>query len=231
MTVSFLRHNSFFGPEDTNQTVLNIIGVGATGSWVGLLAAKMGWHHFRVWDLDIVESHNLPNQIYDSKHIGMKKVDAFKEVLLRFNPNCIVETHDCFYTSDDFASSIEGAVFIAVDSLKARKDIMTGLKSNPMVDLILETKMGFTHAELNFIEPLDINYIDNYLSMLKNDDEVEESACNARIITTLTNIVASTLVHELCNYYKRYTMNEETKQSFKLIFNIEDTLRVFNIQS
>ena len=231
MSVSFLRHNSFFGPEDTDQAVLNIIGVGATGSWVGLLAAKMGWHHFRVWDLDIVESHNLPNQIYDSKHIGMKKVDAFKEVLLRFNPHCIIETNDCFYTSDTFASSVEGAVFIAVDSLKARKDIMTGLKSNPMVDLILETKMGFTHGEMNFIDPLDVKFIDNYLSMLKNDDEVEESACNARIITTLTNIVSSTLVHELCNFYKSYNSEEDTKKSFKTIFNIENFLKVFNLQT
>jgi hypothetical protein len=231
MTVSFLRHNSFFGPEDTDQKVLNIIGVGATGSWVGLLAAKMGWHHFRVWDLDIVESHNLPNQIYDSKHIGMKKVDAFKEVLLRFNSNCIIETHDCFYTTDNFADSIEGAVFIAVDSLEARKDIMKGLKLNFLVDLILETKMGFTHAEMNFINPLDINYIDNYLSMLKDDDEVEESACNARIITTLTNIVSSTLVHELCNYYKCQTKDEPVKGSFKLIFDIQNYLKVFNIES
>lgn len=229
MSVSFLRHNSFFGPEDTDQTVLNIIGVGATGSWVGLLAAKMGWHHFRVWDLDIVESHNLPNQIYDSKHIGMKKVDAFKEVLLRFNNNCIIETNDCFYTTDDFADSIEGAVFIAVDSLKARKDIMNGLKLNLSVDLILETKMGFTHAEMNFINPLDVNYIDNYLSMLKNDDEVEESACNARIITTLTNIVSSTLVHELCNFYKNFTRDESVKDSFKMIFNFQDYLKVFNL--
>lgn len=231
MSVSFLRHNSFFGPEDTNQTTLNIIGVGATGSWVGLLAAKMGWHHFRVWDLDIVESHNLPNQIYDNNHIGMKKVDAFKEVLLRFNPHCIIETHDSFYTSDNFADSLEGAIFVAVDSLEARKDIIKGLKSNPMIDLILETKMGFTHAEMNFIDPLDIKYIDNYLSMLKNDDEVEESACNARIITTLTNIVSSNLVHELCDFYKKYNSNQDTKSSFKTIFNIENNLSVFNLQT
>jgi molybdopterin/thiamine biosynthesis adenylyltransferase len=190
----------------------------------------MGWHHFRVWDLDIVESHNLPNQIYDNKHIGMKKVDAFKEILLRFNPHCIIETNDIFYTSHDFADSMEGAVFIAVDSLKARKDIMQGLKLNPMIDLILETKMGFTHAEMNFINPLDSKTINNYIEMLKDDKDVEESACNARIITTLVTIVSSNLVHELCTFYKNTSKNEQTKKSFKTIYDIKDFLKTFTIK-
>ena len=75
--VSFLRHSGWFGPETAGDTVLNIIGVGATGSHIGLYAAKMGFHNFQVWDLDIVENHNLPNQIYENEDIGSKKVDAF----------------------------------------------------------------------------------------------------------------------------------------------------------
>ena len=96
-TVSFLRHASFFGPEDSGNSTLNIIGVGATGSWVGMLAARMGWHNFQVWDLDIVESHNLPNQIYNLKDIGSKKVDAFEKHIKRFNPSAKVIKHDSMH--------------------------------------------------------------------------------------------------------------------------------------
>lgn len=227
-SVSFMRHNAFFGPEDSSEKTLNIIGVGATGSWVGLLAAKMGWHKFQIWDLDLVESHNLPNQIYDVHHVGMRKIDAFEEVLKRFNPQVQITKHHKFFTAED-GPYLEDAVFIAVDSLAARKDIMPSLSGNFMLDLILETKMGFEHAELNVLDPLNSESIDNYLSILKDDDDVAESACNARIITTLTNIVSSSVVHTLCNFYSSGRRNVEFSCPPKTIFSLSNSLSTYNI--
>lgn len=229
-SVSFLRHGAFFGPEDSNDYVLNIIGVGATGSWVGLLAAKMGWHHFRVWDLDVVESHNCPNQIYDLSQVGQKKVDAFEQVLKRFNPNVTVEKHDCFFTSEQHKDLLEDAVFVAVDSLAARKDIMQGCKDNFMLDIIAESKMGFSHAEINLLDPDDTTSIDDYLSLLKTDDEVTESACNERIITTLTCIVASNIAHAICGFYSASRRKQPFTLPSKTIFNYENTtLTTYNL--
>lgn len=229
--VSFLRHSAFFSPEDSNDLWFNIIGVGATGSWAGLLAAKMGWTNFRIWDLDVVESHNCPNQIYGLHQVGMKKVDAFEQSLTAFNPNIVIEKHDCFFESNLHADMLEDAVFVAVDSLSARKDIVSCLKDNVDVSIVFETAMGFEHATLNTFTPLDSDYIDSYLSVLKNDDEVEESACNARIITTLTNIVASTLVHTLCAYYASLRTQKPCvlmkKQLFS--FNSNQNLTLYNI--
>ena len=219
-SVSFLRHNSFFSPEDVAAKTLNIIGVGATGSWVGLLAAKMGWHQFRVWDLDLVESHNCPNQIYDLDQVGKKKVDAFEEVIKRFNPQAKVTKHDCFFESSQHIEMLEDAVFVAVDSLSARKDIFSSLKDAYMLDIIFETRMGFDHAELNMFFPTDEQKINNYLDCLRDDSEVQESACNARIITTLTNIVSSTLVHSLCSFYSSTRREVEFNQPSKTIFHL-----------
>ena len=95
-----------FGPEDANQP-LNIIGVGATGSNIGLIAARMGFHKFRVWDPDIVETHNLPNQIYDVEHVGQRKVNAFEDVLTRFNPRISVEKSDTYFTSENKGDSMD----------------------------------------------------------------------------------------------------------------------------
>lgn len=229
--VSFLRHGSFFGPEDADKT-FNIIGVGATGSWAGLLAAKMGWHKFRIWDADFVESHNCPNQIYDITQVGEKKVDAFEETLTSFNSQITVEKYDCFFTSLEHTELLDGPVFIAVDSLEARRDIMTACKDHFFVDLIFETSMGFSHANLNVIDPLS-DEVDNYLNLLKTDDEVEESACNARIITTLTCIVASTLVHKLCHYYSAQRRGITSVDSLsilgKTVFNLEEELSTYHL--
>ena len=224
-TPSFLRHAAFFGPEDANDSVLNIIGVGATGSWVGLLAAKMGWHNFRIWDLDLVESHNLPNQIYSPQHVGMKKVDAFEAVLKEFNSQVNVEKWDCFFESQLHKDLLEDYVFVAVDSLSARKDIVDCCKNNIMIDQIFETQMGFKHATINCFSPIETSQIDSYLSLLKNDNEVQESACNERIITTLTSIVASSVVHLLC----AIASSERNSDAFfrippKIIFSMDPIL-------
>jgi len=98
--VSFLRHSGWVGPEDFTEP-LNIIGTGAVGSHVAVLAARMGFHKFRLWDHDLVEPHNLANQVFDHNHIGMPKVEAVKDVLTRFNPAIMVETHQKFFESND----------------------------------------------------------------------------------------------------------------------------------
>ena len=233
MTVSFLRHNAFFGPEDSNDYTLNIIGVGATGSWVGLLAAKMGWHNFQVWDLDVVESHNCPNQIYNSTHVGMKKVDAFEQVLKSFNPNISVIKHPYFFDpAEGHLDLVEDFCFLAVDTLSARQEIVSEmLRTNKLheLNLLFETKMGFNHAELNIFSSLDTNKLSNYLKCLKTDAEVKESACNERIITTLTNIVASTLVHNLCDYASSIRRDTSFSIKNKTIFQFTDRLNIHSL--
>lgn len=228
--VSFLRHNSFFAPDDAAGAYLNIIGVGATGSWVGLLAAKMGWHNFRIWDLDVVESHNCPNQIYDINQVGMKKVDAFEQCLKRFNADVIIEKYDVFFESEKHADLLDGIVFVAVDSLSARKDIVSCLRDNVDVDLILESAMGFTHAKVNAFSPFDDRYIDNYLANLKTDEEVQESACNARIITTLTTIVASDIVHTICNYFSASRRNISFNPKGIKLFSLDTLLTTYSLE-
>ena len=227
--ISFLRHNSFFGPEDAQGVTLNIIGVGATGSWVGLLAAKMGWHNFRIWDPDVVESHNCPNQAYDIGFVGTKKVDAFKQTLKAFNPHILVEKYDCYFESEKHNKLLDGPVFVAVDSLLARKDIFSNISCHPDVDIIFETSMGFTHATLNVFDTWDVDRINSYLANIKTDEEVAESACNARIITTLTNIVASNLVHILCDYYSSSRRNTSFNFKQKYVYSLTNTLQVYNL--
>lgn len=224
--VNFMRHASYFGPEDASDKSLTIIGAGATGSWVALIAAKMGWHNFSIWDSDLVESHNLPNQVYGVEHIGMQKVDALEQVLKTFNPQCSVTKHNEFFigTNLDHKETLEDYVYVAVDSLSARKDIISNCLHLPFTDLIFETKMGFQHAEINIFSPSNEQAINSYLGMLKNDDEVQESACDAKIITTLTTIVASTLVHALCGHASLSRRSEDTFYDSKQIISLQDKL-------
>ena len=120
--VSFLRHAGWISPEDLQDT-LTIVGCGAVGSHFALIAAKMGFHNFSLWDADIVEDHNLPNQAYDVEHIGKKKVEALAEVLKRFNPEVQIETHDTFFTKEN-KDEIFGPLVIATDTMSSRQDFV-----------------------------------------------------------------------------------------------------------
>ena len=55
------KHIEFFNPEklkDKNIDV-NIIGVGAVGSYIALQLAKLGIEKLIIWDFDVVDEHNI----------------------------------------------------------------------------------------------------------------------------------------------------------------------------
>ena len=221
--VSFLRHSGWFGPETAGDTHLNIIGVGATGSHIGLYAAKMGFHNFRVWDADIVENHNLPNQIYSCQDIGSRKVDAFERVLKDFNPHIQVEKHDYFFESEKHKELLNGPLVLTVDTMSARKDIYNSFKYNWRVKKVFETRLGFDYGELNIIDCFSPDHLQEWESTLLNDEDIPEGPCNLRICTTLVAMVSSYTVHKICDMISTSEKDQDYNYEKKTIFNYTKT--------
>lgn len=197
---SFLRHSGSFSPVALTS-VINIIGCGAIGSTTAMVAARMGWSKFQLWDSDEVEDFNLPNQAFFPRHIGVPKVLALKELLQEFNPDIQVEVHQRYFVSDDDCSALEGPVVIATDSMKSRADITKAFSFNPKVPVVLEARLGFDYGEIHVIDPLDAEQIKGWKSTLRGDDEIPDGPCNLRICPTLVGVVSNTLVHYLCTPY------------------------------
>lgn len=195
--VSFQRHSAWFNPALAECRVI-IIGCGAVGSNTALLAARMGFMRFDLWDLDQVEPHNLPNQAYDVAHIGMQKVDALRAVLTRFNPEVDVSTHAEFFTAD---SKIHegGPLVVATDSFDSRRAIGAVFKLNPQIMGVFETRLGFDYGQVNLVDNLDSSQVDVWLSSLGNDKETPEGPCNRKICGTLVANTVSFLVHQMCD--------------------------------
>ena len=227
-SVSFLRHAAYFSPEDAREP-LNIIGVGATGSNIGLYAARMGFHNFRIWDADIVEDHNLPNQIYNLDDINKPKVNAFEKILKEFNPKINVEKHNNFFTSEDHKELLEGPLVLTVDTMSARKDIYNAFNLNWKVKKVFETRLGFDYGELNIIDNLNTNNTKNWFESLVNDDEIPEGPCNLRICTTLVSMVAAYTVHQICSMLSSGRRDTTWEYKQKMMFNLNPTLETYSL--
>jgi molybdopterin/thiamine biosynthesis adenylyltransferase len=224
----FLRHADYVGPENFIDTV-NIIGLGAVGSHLAMLAARMGVHKFRIFDGDKVEPHNLSNQAYDSEHIGMYKAEALKEVLTRFNPRVQVEVHNYFYESEKHKDLIKGFLLIAPDSMKVRRDLYDTFKDNFEIAGVIEIRLGFDYGECNVLNPISDLETERWLQTLVDDSLVPDGPCNRRMCTTLVQLVCSVAIQNLCNYYAALRRRELWRYSQKTMFSLTDQVRTMSI--
>jgi tRNA A37 threonylcarbamoyladenosine dehydratase len=75
----------FFQPEACRER-LHIIGCGSVGSTLSELLVRFGLINLTLYDFDKVEPHNLANQMFTQKQIGMPKVEALAGMLAEINP-------------------------------------------------------------------------------------------------------------------------------------------------
>lgn len=100
------RHTPFVH-EKLKQFKVGIAGLGGLGSNVAISLARMGIGKMLLVDFDVVEPSNLNRQQYFVKHIGMKKTDALKEIIMECNPFIQVETKDLFLTEENMAETFK----------------------------------------------------------------------------------------------------------------------------
>ena len=127
----YMRQTGFLSIDRLN-TKLNIIGAGAIGSFTALTLSKMGFNDISVYDPDVIELHNLPNQFYWESDIGKPKVIALKEIIQAFTGTEIKAYQEMYK-----AQSISGITISGVDSMDARIQIWRKIKLNMRVPLYI----------------------------------------------------------------------------------------------
>lgn len=228
--VSFNRQTGFIAPADLTIT-LNIIGVGATGSTVAMMAARMGFTDFALWDPDVVEEHNLPNQMYSIEHVGMNKVDALSGELKRFNPQIRVKSINDYFRSNKHTLDLRGPLVLTVDSMAARKDITDAFAGNPLVEGVFESRVGFDFGAIHIIDNLNDLHIEQWELSLVDDSEVLPSPCGLQICTTLVSMLSAIKVQKICEKYSHTRDNSNWNPPFKILLQLtEQNISVHEIR-
>lgn len=201
--MDYSRQYSLLNPSDIGKKTIAVVGAGATGSYVTLMLAQMGWGDrsenkgkIKVFDGDVVKEHNLANQAYELCHVGKQKVEALKDLIERksgieieaFNEMVTPET-----ASKLFNDIRANYVFLLTDTMKSRKEIFEScLQYSFDTDLVIETRMGLDKGRVYTFNPNMQSEVDAWQKTLYSDEEAEVSLCgtSASIVPTVMNLAS-----------------------------------------
>lgn len=193
------KHLSFFNPTSLKKDEINIIGCGAIGSNVALQLAKLGVEKLTIWDFDIVNEHNITNQIYDYEDLKQLKTEALTKHLLRQNPYIKVIQKGKYGLQP-----LKGIVILCVDSIELRHKIAEHNKFNISIRLLLDGRIGLETSQVFCINWAKSKNIENYLSLTDfkdNEVEIPVSPCGTTLSVSPSVLTcASYIVACLINY-------------------------------
>lgn len=137
------KHREFFDPDNLTDDI-HIIGCGAVGSTIAEQLARLGIKKLHLYDFDTVSSHNITNQMFLSNQIGKPKVLALASLLTAINPDIQIVCHKEGWKE---GTPVSGYIFLAVDNIDTRKEIVKDNYFNPNVKAMFDTRMRLTDAQ------------------------------------------------------------------------------------
>lgn len=105
-----------------------LAGAGGLGSNLATMLVRAGIGRLAICDFDIVSEANLNRQAYFIDQIGMLKVEAISQNLLRINPECKIDKFDKKLSSANFAEIIPSnidIIFECYDDAGAKAELFS----------------------------------------------------------------------------------------------------------
>jgi molybdopterin/thiamine biosynthesis adenylyltransferase len=189
---------------------IHIVGMGAVGSRIFEQLVTLGARNLVLHDADVVEGHNLHNQLYLASHVGMPKVEAAANWFELKYGESISDT--TITTSNEFVAEdtdLSGIVFLAVDSFDGRRDVSQACANSSKVPLVIEGRCAPSFIEMHSFNPLDPEKLKWFHSTLGSDKDADPylSICGLPIsFSTIMTQCAITMTMVLINYLKYSTL-------------------------
>jgi len=137
-----LKHLEFFNPDEAIDCEIHVIGVGAIGSTLVENLVRLGISTIHIYDFDIVSETNIANQMFFDFQVGKEKEDAIIETVIGINPNVNIIKHGKWIDQQ-----LSGYVFLCVDSIEIRKQIVLSNKYNLSIKAFFDVRMRLTDAQ------------------------------------------------------------------------------------
>lgn len=173
----------YFQPEKVNARI-HIVGCGSVGATVAENLIRLGLTNLTLWDMDTVSPHNLANQIYRQKDIGRLKTEALSDILSELNPEVKDGIKLC--SGGWSGQRLSGYVFLCVDNIELRRQIVEKHLDNPYVKAMLDFRTLLESAQHYAADWSDRKMKEDFLnSMNFSHDEAKSetpvSACGVTL--------------------------------------------------
>jgi hypothetical protein len=201
-----LRHQSVFNPSRWSGTI-DIAGCGATGSRVALSLARLGLAgHLRLFDHDVVEPHNLANQLFSAQLLGVNKANA-AACEIEAVTSQVADWHSQHYPISPITGRV---VFALTDTMSSRKAILAAC-ADPFsaCELLIETRMGIDEGRVYAFHPHSSIEHAAYAATLYDDDTATPSACGATTVGPTADILAGLAVWQFIAWFRNEPFDNE----------------------
>jgi hypothetical protein len=166
-----------------------------------------------VWDDDILNEHNIPNQMCKPALIGRPKVEALAQLVHELTD--VVITVD---TRRYAGQNLEGVVIVATDNMAARQSVWKRLKGSAKVPLLIDARMGAEFARIYTIRPASLEDGAFYSENLYPNEEAERLPCSARSIIYCPTVIAGLIALQI----KLFATNQPIRR--EILFDMPNLL-------
>ena len=156
----------------------------SVGSTIAELLVRFGLTKITLYDFDIVEPHNLANQMFRQAHIGMPKVNALTDMLYEINPEIkdVIRVEPKGYTSQ----KLSGYIFLAVDDIELRREIAATNRDNPYIKAMFDFRTRLSDAQYYAADWSDTKMVADFINSMNFTHEEAKaetpvSACNVEL--------------------------------------------------
>lgn len=206
--ISTIKQGDYFQPIDDLKHPVHIIGVGAIGSTIATMLVRMGVQQLHLYDIDIVEMKNICNQEYLDAHVGYQKVEALYNYLREINPEIKLTLHPEGWKPE---TRLSGYVFLGVDNIDLRRQIVEENKNNPYIQAFFDFRMRLTDAQHYAAKKGEFENLLKTMQFTHEEAKAETpvSACGTdlNVITTVRTICSLGLSNFI-NLIKKDTLKK-----------------------
>lgn len=205
------RHRAVFDAARFNPTPIHVIGCGGPGSHIAMRAVRYGIHNVHVYDPDVIEPHNLANQVYTRACINKTKVYGLSVEARRVTPVAAIVPERVHMTAARTAD-LAGVVFIAPDTMAARKDLVDGLRGSVLVPCCIDVRMDAFYVRLTAFDPSDERDLELWDHGWYPDDQAdnETDGCGAPITLGHTAAIAGEFAFSVFVHWWRFMEGHES---------------------
>ena len=203
------KSRDFFDPNKVDKKC-NVIGTGSVGSYVMMFLVRHGITDITVWDYDIVESHNITNQMFYESQIGMPKVEAINDICKAINDKVSITRRPKGWNGE----RLSGYVFLCVDSVELRKKILEENRFNKSIEAVFDFRTTLLEGQCYFADWSKEEDKEDILATMRfSDEEAKElapvSACGFEL--SAAPVVVDTVIKGICNF-TNYINDKQTRK-------------------